>query len=101
MRSYEMTFLLRLQGTDDEFKQVVDQVVAWIEQDEKGKVEKIDPNSLGRRRLAYQIDKQREGHYILMEANVEPDHLDELELNLKLSSEVLRHLIIRSDGSDA
>jgi len=101
MRPYEMTFVLRLQSTDDEFKQVVDQVIAWIEQDENGKVNKVDLNSLGRRRLAYEINKQREGHYVIMGADVEPSHLKELELNLKLSADVLRHLIVRPDGNDA
>lgn len=101
MRPYEMTFVLRLQSTDDEFKQVVDQVIGWIEQDDNGKVNKVDLNSLGRRRLAYEIDKQREGHYVIMEANIAPSHLNELELNLKLSADVLRYLIIHADGNDA
>lgn len=71
----------------------VDQVKAWIETDELGSVTKID--RWGRRKLAYEIDRQREGFYVIMNADIETQHIDELERNLKLSSSVLRYIIIR------
>jgi ribosomal protein S6 len=59
-----------------------------------GTVKKID--HWGRRRLAYELDKQREGYYVLMDIDIDTDHLPELEYNLKLSSSVLRYLVVRA-----
>lgn len=49
----------------------------------------------GKRRLAYEIRHQREGHYVLIEATGSPDALAELNRSLLLADEVLRHKIIR------
>ena len=74
----------------------LDQVVAWIEKsteldfEDAGTVTKIDRNRFGRRRLAYEIDGQRDAWYLLFYAAIEPTHLPELELNLKLYEPVLR-----------
>lgn len=73
----------------------VDQVKDWIEADDNGTVTKID--RWGRKRLAYEIDRQREGYYVIMEAIIDTDALPELERNLKLSSSYLRYLIVRPE----
>lgn len=93
---YELTFVLRTDsGGDDILNEQIGQVQEWVEADEHGQVTKID--RWGRRKLAYEIDRQREGYYVLMEANIDPQGLPELERNLKLSSPILRYLIIRAD----
>lgn len=101
-RPYEVAVVLRILSNDEETQQAIDQVVAWIEQPDnegaaQGKVTKIDRTTLGRRKLAYEIEGQRDGYYILFMADIEPKHVGELELNLKLSSAVLRHLVIRNE----
>ena len=96
-RPYELTTVIRTLSSDEELQQAIDQVIAWVEADEQGKVNKIDRNTFGRRKLAYEIDGQREGHYVLMMVDIDPSNLPELELNLKLSSNVLRYLLIRAD----
>ncbi len=96
-REYELTYIVRILPTDDEVNQVIDQVVEWIEHDDNGKVNKIDRTMFGRRKLAYEIDKQREGHYVLKYAEIDVGHLPELELNLKLNSDILRYLFVRVD----
>jgi small subunit ribosomal protein S6 len=96
-RPYELTTVIRTLSSDEELQQAIDQVIAWVEEDDHGKVNKIDRNTFGRRKLAYEIDGQREGHYVLMLVDIDASHLPELELNLKLSSNVLRYLLIRAD----
>jgi small subunit ribosomal protein S6 len=49
----------------------------------------------GKRTLAYEIRKKREGYYVLVELTAEPKATAELERHLALSDEVLRHKIIR------
>lgn len=95
-RPYEVTFIVRLDNTDEALVNgTIDQVRAWIEAEELGQVTKI--NRWGRKKLAYEIDKQREGYYVLMESQIEPKALAEIERNLNLSPYILRHLVVRTD----
>jgi len=98
MREYELTFIIRTLATDQEVNQAIDRVISYIEQDGHGKVNSIDRKLFGRRRLAYEINGQREGHYVLMKADIEPTHLNELEIELKLFDPVLRYLLVRAEG---
>lgn len=99
--TYEITVVLRILSNEDEMQAALDQVVRWIENgtgdDADGKVTKIDRSSLGRRKLAYEIDGQRDGFYVIINADIIPDHIKELELNLRLFDPVLRHLVIRNE----
>lgn len=98
MREYELTFIIRTLATDQEVNQAIDRVISYIEQDGNSKVSSIDRKLFGRRRLAYEINGQREGHYVLMKADIEPTHLNELEIELKLFDPVLRYLLVRAEG---
>jgi small subunit ribosomal protein S6 len=99
-RPYEVPVVFRIMPEDD-FQQAIDQVVAWIEKsnefEDPGTVTKIDRNRLGRRRLAYEIDGQRDGWYVLFYADIDARHLPELELNLRLYDGVLRYLFLREE----
>ena len=48
----------------------------------------------GRRRLAFEIEHQTEGYYIVVEFTAEPEVLTELERSLHLADEVLRFKIV-------
>ena len=95
-REYELTFIVRTLPSDEEVNQAIDQVIAYVEAEEFGKVAKVDRKTFGRRRLAYEINGQREGHYVILTAEIDPEHLKELELNLKLYDPVLRYLLVRA-----
>ncbi len=95
-KAYELGFIVRLDPNEEVMNETVSQVQAWVEADGLGQVTKID--RWGRRRLAYEIDKQRDGYYVFMYADVDPDNLPELERNLKLSSSVLRYLIVLAES---
>ncbi|MEM9950652.1 MAG: 30S ribosomal protein S6 [Chloroflexota bacterium] len=100
-RSYEIPVVFRVMP-DEETQQAIDQVVAWMENstegiDNAGSVNRIDRTRLGRRRLAYEIDGQRDGFYVLIYANIDAQHLPEFELNMRLYDPVLRYLIVKDD----
>ncbi len=100
-RPYEIPVVFRILP-EEEFEHAIDQVTAWIEkstetEEEVGKVTRIDRNTLGRRRLAYEIRNQRDGYFIIFYAEVEPHHLKELEMNLRLYDSVLRYLVLRDE----
>jgi small subunit ribosomal protein S6 len=95
-RPYEVTFIVRLDNTDEnQVNNTIDQVRGWIEANQTGQVTRID--RWGRKKLAYEIDKQREGYYVLMESQIESQALKEIERNLNLSPFILRYLIVRTD----
>lgn len=102
-RPYELPFVFRILSTDDETQTALDQVVSWIEgeNNEFGNVTRIDRTRFGRRKLAYEIDGQRDGLYILISAEIEPSRLPELELNLKVFTPVLRYLVLRDEEAEA
>ncbi len=52
----------------------------------------------GRRRLAYPIERHSEGVYHLARFALEPEHAVELDRNLRLNEQVLRHLIVCLDS---
>ena len=95
-RAYELALVIRMEsGGDDSINEQITNVQAWVEAEELGQVTKID--RWGRRRLAYEIDRQRDGYYVILEANIDPGGLPEIERNLKLASGILRYLIVRAD----
>lgn len=94
-RAYELTFIVRIDPNEEVMNDAVNQVQTWVEAEEHGRVTKID--RWGRRKLAYEIDRQRDGYYVLMHTEIEPDALAEIERNLKLSTNILRYLIVLSE----
>src|SRR5690606_12116110 len=95
-RPYEVTFIVRLDNTDEnQVNNTIDQVRGWSVADELGQVAGIE--RWGRKKLAYEIEKQREGYYVLVQSWIEAKVLLEIERNLNLSPFVLRYLIVRTD----
>lgn len=95
-RAYELTFIVRLDPNEEVINNTIEQVQSWVEADDFGQVTKI--NRWGRRKLAYEIDKQRDGYYVQMDAEIEARNLPELERNLKLSASILRYLIVKPEN---
>ena len=94
MRNYELTFIVPSDVNEEELNGVVTQIQGWVE-GTQGKVNKVD--HWGRRRLAYNIAEYREGFYVVLDLDLDPQSTLELERNLKLANQVMRHLLIRND----
>jgi small subunit ribosomal protein S6 len=94
MRRYELMLVLRPDSPDERAQAVIDrttrQVVAA-----GGQIVKVAP--WGRRRLAYQIDRYREGSYHIVVFEAPAEAIAELEHGLLITEEVLRHLITRQE----
>jgi small subunit ribosomal protein S6 len=92
MRRYELMLVLRPDAPDDRAQAVIDrstrQIVAA-----GGQIVKVAP--WGRRRLAYQIDRYREGSYHIIVFEAPGEAILELEHGLLITEEVLRHLVVR------
>ena len=92
MRQYELTFIVHPDLDEPGRSALLAKVQGWITQ-EGGSVRQV--NDWGRRRLAYPILKLREGHYYLLNIDMEPGRVSELERNIKLSEDIIRHLVVR------
>lgn len=102
MREYETIIVLDPTLDESRVNQEIDTVNSVITQG-GGEVIEIraldDPKQRwGRRRLAYEIRKKREGIYSLIRFKSEPGVLDELEKRFKLNESLMRHLTVLSDG---
>lgn len=92
MRDYEFTFIIHPSVEDEGIADVTEKVSQFITNG-GGVVNSVD--HWGRRRLAYPIQKQTEGYYVLMRVQLDPQAIKELERNLKLAEEVIRYLLVR------
>jgi len=90
MRNYELVCIVQPELDETAFKGVVDRVSGWVTE-AGGSVDKVD--IWGRRRLAYQIRKQREGQYVLLNVTLDPKATSELERNIRYLEPVLRHML--------
>ncbi len=98
MRTYEVAFIVHPDLDETAFKEVLDRVQGWIK-DSGGSVFKVD--LWGKKKMAYQIRKQAEGNYVLLETEMEPTFCNELERNFQLQEPVMRFMITQSTASPA
>ncbi len=54
-------------------------------------------NSWGKRKLAYSIQNEREGHYVLLEFSADPSRIHHLEQSLRINEDVMRFLVARQE----
>src|SRR5205809_655038 len=92
MRRYELMLVIRPDVADDKSQALVDRTTRQVVS-AGGQIVKVAP--WGRRRLAYPIDRHREGSYQIILFEAPPEAIAELEHTLLITEEVLRHLITR------
>jgi small subunit ribosomal protein S6 len=92
MRRYELMLVLRPDVPDDRSQAVIDRTTRSIV-GAGGQIVKVAP--WGRRRLAYPIDRQREGSYHIILFEAPSEAVAELERGLLITEELLRHLVTR------
>lgn len=92
MRRYELMLVLRPDLADDKSQALVDRTTRQIGA-AGGRIVKVAP--WGRRRLAYPIDRFREGSYHIVIFEAPAESIVELERTLLITEELLRHLVTR------
>ena len=92
MRPYEVMVVFDPDAEETAVTAVLDRSVEVIKSDggTPGTLERW-----GKRTLAYEIRKKREGYYVLLEYTAEPKASADLDRMLKLADEVIRHKIVR------
>ena len=93
MRQYELIVIMSPQVPDDELSDAIDRLIRRPVEERGGEVQ--DVNHWGRRKLAYPIQRQLEGNYVLTQLRLDPQQSKELEQRLVISEEIMRHLLVR------
>lgn len=94
MSAYELMYLVKPELDDDAVQQEIEKVSQLILTN-GGQVKKVTP--WGKRRLAYTVKDQREGHYVVAEFDLDQPRVQEVDRLLKIYDTVFRHLLIRQD----
>ena len=91
--SYELVYILRPDIDDEALERKIENINSIITS-HGGIVE--DVQKWGKRKLAYPINHHMEGNYVLVRFKLDTSWCRELETNLKISEEIIRHLLIKT-----
>ncbi len=92
LRDYELIFIISPEVEEEKMGAAIDNVTQFIT-GKGGTVSEVEP--WGKRKLAYSIKRFTEGNYVLARFKMKPELTKELEANLQISEEVLRHLLVK------
>lgn len=90
MRKYEGAFIL-LSNLEEDVRNAEIEKIKNIVINYNGTVDKV--NEWGQRRLAYEINKKRDGYYVIINFTSNADAVNEVDRICKISDNVLRHMI--------
>jgi small subunit ribosomal protein S6 len=98
VRAYELMIIAQGELEESAVQGQINQIQAQVEA-KGGTVASTD--KWGKRRFAYQINHKDEGWYVVFEIVAEGGALDDLDRNLRLADDIVRHKIIRLPDSEA
>ena len=90
MRNYELMCIIQPDLDETAMNGVLDKVKGWITES-GGSIDKAEV--WGRRRMAYSINKHREGQYVLLNVTMKPTATSDLERNLRYQESIMRHML--------
>ncbi len=94
MRIYEELFIAKPDAPEEEVDAFIEQMKTTVS-NAGGTVDKVE--KWGKRRLAYRVDKYREGAYVLIQFTAGPETVKEFERRLRVSDLVIKFLTVRID----
>ena len=92
MRQYETMYVLKPELEPEPTAEIVAKYQSLVTE-HGGQIDEIQ--EMGKRRLAYEIDKYREGYYVLMKYTADTDFTKELERVMRIEDDMLRYLTVR------
>ncbi len=93
MKNYEVLFILDPVMDDSEKNAMIERVKEII--NDGGEAGEVDV--WGNRRLAYEINKKKDGFYVLIQFKANADMPKELDRRLRISDSIMRHIIVCKD----
>ncbi len=93
MNKYESVIIINPNVSEETIKTLIERFTALINTD--GKVEKTE--EVGKKRLAYEIAKNKEGYYVIIDFEANPNLIAELERNYRITDEVIKFIVVRKE----
>lgn len=93
MNKYESVMILKSDLKETEIKKVIDKFADLIKSN--GTIESIE--ELGKKKLCYEIRKNKEGYYVIYYFESEPQFIIELERRYRITDEILKFIVVRKD----
>ena len=94
MNKYESIIIINPNVDEEGMKALVSKFTDLINSD--GKVEKVD--ELGKKKLAYEVKKQKEAYYEVFYFEAKPELISELERNYRITDEVIKFMTVKQDA---
>ena len=93
MAFYESIFIARQELADSDIKKTISDLKEILE---KNNSKLIDTESWGLRNLAYKIEKNKKGHYVVLKIDGNGSAIHELERNMRIDENIIRYLSIKT-----
>lgn len=93
MNKYESIIIINPSVEEQGVKELTQRFTDLINKD--GKVESVE--DMGKRKLAYEVKKNKEGIYVLFNFEANPDSIVELERNYRITDEVIKFITVRKE----
>ncbi len=94
MNKYESVIIINPNCTEEAVKALESKITGLI--NKNGKVESVE--NMGKKRLAYEIKKNKEAIYMLINFEAKPDSIAELERNYRITDEILKFIVVRKEN---
>lgn len=94
MNKYETMYIISPTVDEEQVKALVEKFNNLIS--EHGEIEKVE--EWGRKKLAYEVQDQKEGYYVLLYFKANPEFPTELERNFKINENILKYLILNKEN---
>ncbi len=94
MNSYESLIIFNSNLDEEAIKAGIEKVTTLIA-NHGGKVESIE--EWGKKKLAYEINKQAEGYYVLVIFSSNPEFIDELQRTYNITDDVIKYIVLKRD----
>ena len=93
MNKYESIIIVNPNVEEAGLKELEEKFTGLI--NENGKVESVE--NMGKKKLAYEIKKNKEGIYMLFNFEAKPDSITELERVYRITDEILKFIVVRKE----
>lgn len=93
MNKYESIIIINPSLEEEGLKSLIQKFTDLINSD--GKVESVE--EMGKKKLAYEVKKNKEGYYVLFNFEAKPELIAELERNYRITDEVIKFIVVRKE----
>ena len=93
MNKYESIIIINPSVDEEGIKSLIKKFTDII--NNEGKVESVE--ELGKKRLAYEIKKNKEGFYVILNFEAKPELIAELERNYRIEDDVMKFITVRKE----